>query len=66
MGQFVEKVWLQTASQGEGHGDGEQGQSQADAAVHSQDAEDQVGQEEQGVVEHIGQKVGPMRMASVA
>jgi len=58
LGQFVEGLASELPLKGEGHGDGEQGQSQADAAVHSQDAEGQVGQEEQGVVEHIGQR-GP-------
>ena len=55
LGQFVESLASELSLEGKGHGNGEQGQCQADAAVHSQDAEDQVGQEEQRVVEHVGE-----------
>lgn len=55
LGQFVETLASELPLKGEGHGNGEQGQRQADAAVRGQDAEDQVGQEEQRVVEHVGE-----------
>lgn len=55
LGQLVESLAAELPLKGEGHGDGEQGQCQADAAVRGQDAEYQVGQKEQRVVEHIGE-----------
>lgn len=55
LGQFAESLASELSLQRKGHGDGEQGQCQADAAVSGQDAEDQVGQEEQCVVEHVGE-----------
>lgn len=55
LGQFVESLAPELSLQGEGHGNGEQGQGQADAAACGQDAEDQVGQEEQRVVQHVGE-----------
>lgn len=55
LGQFVESLASELSLKGKGHGNGEQGEGQADAAVRGQDAEDQVGQEEQRVVEHVGE-----------
>lgn len=55
LGQFVESLASELSLQRKGHGDGEQGQGQADAAVCGQDAENQVGQEEQRGVEHVGE-----------
>lgn len=55
LGQFVERLASELSLEGEGHGNGEQGECQADAAVRGQDAEDQVGQEEQCVIEHVGE-----------
>lgn len=56
LGQFVEGLASELSLKGEGHGNGEQGERQADGAVCGQDAEDQVGQEEQRVVENIGER----------
>lgn len=55
LGQFVESLASELSLKGEGHGNGEQGQCQADAVVCGQDAEDEVGQEEQHIVEHVGE-----------
>lgn len=55
LGQFAERLAPELPLEGKGHGNGEQREGQADAAVHGQDAEDQVGQEEQRVVEQVGQ-----------
>lgn len=55
LGQFVESLASELSLKGKGHGNGEQGECQADTVVCGQDAEDQVGQEEQRVVEHVGE-----------
>lgn len=55
LGQFAESLASELSLQGKGHGDGEQGERQADAVACGQDAEDQVGQEEQRAVEHVGE-----------
>lgn len=55
LGQLVEGLAAELPLKGEGHGDGEERQCQADAAMRGQDGEDQVGQEEQRVVEDVGE-----------
>lgn len=40
LGQLVEGLAAELPLKGEGHGDGEQGQCQADAAVRGQDGKD--------------------------